>query len=131
MVERPPTGGLGRRERQIMDIVFRLGKATAAEVQEELEDPPSYSSVRTMLSLLEEKGHLSHYQDGPRYVYQPTLSRDRARSSALSHLVDTFFGGSEEAVVTSLLQDSEGFSEEELNRLQEMIRRAREGEDGG
>ena len=85
---------LSRRERQIMDVVYRLGRATAAEVQEGLPDPPSYSAVRALLRVLEEKGHLRHEQDGPRNVYVPTVPRDAARSSAVRALLETFFGGS-------------------------------------
>src|SRR3954469_12868431 len=85
---------LSRRERQIMDVIYRRGQATAAEVLEDMPDPPSYSAVRAMLRLLEEKGHVRHEQDGPRYVFLPTLHRDRASRSALTHVVRTFFDGS-------------------------------------
>src|SRR3954469_10960094 len=94
---------LGRRERQIMDVVYRLERATAAEVLAGLPDPPSYSAVRGMLRLLEEKGFLRHEQDGPRYVYLPTTERDEARRSALAHLLRTFFDGSRESAVAALL----------------------------
>ena len=123
-----PTGAmdLGRRERQIMDVVFRLGRATAAEVLAGLPDPPSYSAVRGMLRLLEDKGYLRHEQDGPRYVYLPTVPRDAAQGAALSHLVRTFFGGSTEAAVAALLELPEGgMSEDELNRLSHLIDEAR------
>ncbi|HJX01502.1 MAG TPA: BlaI/MecI/CopY family transcriptional regulator, partial [Terriglobales bacterium] len=82
---------LGRRERQIMDIVYRLGRASVSQVQAELPDPPSYSAVRAMLGFLEDKGHLRHHQDGLKYVYVPTTDRNKARASALQHLVKTFF----------------------------------------
>src|SRR3954468_8068378 len=116
--------GLSRRERQIMEIVYRRGKATAAEVMEDLPDPPTYSAVRAALRLLEEKGELKHEQDGPRYIYLPTLPRDRARNSALSHLMRTFFGGSAGQVVNALVED-ERLSEAELDRLARLIERAR------
>jgi predicted transcriptional regulator len=117
---------LSRRERQIMDVVYRLGKATVTDVLERLPDPPSYSAVRALMRILEEKGHLSHEQDGPRYVYLPTVPRDAAQASALSHLVRTFFGGSAEAAVAALLDLPEhGMSEGELTRLSRLIDEAR------
>jgi BlaI family transcriptional regulator, penicillinase repressor len=117
---------LSRRERQIMDVVYRLGKATVTDVLERLPDPPSYSAVRALMRILEEKGHLSHEQDGPRYVYLPTVPRDAAQASALSHLVRTFFGGSAEAAVAALLDLPEhGMSEGELSRLSQLIDDAR------
>ena len=119
------TTHLSRRERQIMDVVYRLGRATAAEVLDGLPEPPSYSAVRTMLRLLEEKGHLRHEQDGPRYVYAPTVARDRARRSALDHLVRTFFDGSTEDVVAALLARGDRPSDEELERLAQLIEQAR------
>jgi BlaI family transcriptional regulator, penicillinase repressor len=115
---------LSRRERQIMDIVYRRGRATAAEVLDDLPDPPSYSAVRAALRLLEEKGQLRHEQDGARYVFLPTVPRDRARSSALSHVVRTFFGGSAEQVVNALVEE-EKLSAAELDRLAGIIERAR------
>ena len=117
----PLTTQLSRRERQIMDVVYRLGQATAAEVLAELPDPPSYSAVRAMLRLLEEKGHVRHEQDGPRYVYLPTVNRDKARKSAMRHLVRTFFDGSTEDAVAALLQNDGGISDEELSRLAKLI----------
>ncbi|HEV7590554.1 MAG TPA: BlaI/MecI/CopY family transcriptional regulator [Longimicrobium sp.] len=117
---------LSRRERQIMDVVYRLGKATVTDVLERLPDPPSYSAVRALMRILEEKGHLSHEQDGPRYVYLPTVPRDAAQASALSHMVRTFFGGSAEAAVAALLDLPEhGMSEGELSRLSRLIDDAR------
>jgi predicted transcriptional regulator len=117
---------LSRRERQIMDVVYRLGKAAVTDVLERLPDPPSYSAVRALMRILEEKGHLSHEQDGPRYVYLPTVPRDAAQASALSHLVRTFFGGSAEAAVAALLELPEhGMSEGELSRLSQLIDEAR------
>src|SRR5688572_10096132 len=93
---------LSRRERQIMDLLFRQGRATAAEVQRGLPDPPSYSAVRAMLRILEEKGHIRHEQDGPRYVYAPRHDREKASHSALRHVVQTFFDGSAEQAVAAL-----------------------------
>jgi predicted transcriptional regulator len=120
---------LSRRERQIMDVIYREGRATAAEVQAQLPDPPSYSAVRAMLRILEDKGHLRHQQDGPRYVYMPTITRDRAKRSALRHLVTTFFDGSVEQVVATLLEGSASeMSEEELTRLARLIEAKKEGE---
>jgi predicted transcriptional regulator len=115
---------LSRRERQIMDIVYRRGRATAAEVLSDLPDPPSYSAVRAALRLLEEKGQLRHEVDGPRYIFVPTVPRDRARSSALTHVVRTFFGGSAEQVVNALVEQ-ESLSPAELDRLAGIIERAR------
>jgi predicted transcriptional regulator len=115
------TTQLSRRERQIMDVIYRHGKVTAADVLAELPEPPSYSAVRAMLRLLEEKGHVRHEQDGPRYVYTPTVNRDKARRSAMRHLVRTFFDGSTEDAVAALLQNDNGMSEDELARLGKLI----------
>ena len=117
---------LTRRERQIMDILFRRGRATAAEVMEELPGEPSYSTVRTQLRVLEEKGHARHDDDGVRYVYMPAVARHAARKSALRHLVDTFFEGSAEKAVAALL-GGEGarLSAEEIDRLAELISKTR------
>lgn len=117
---------LSRRERQIMDVIYQLGEATAAEVMERLPDPPSYSAVRAMLRLLEEKGHLQHDQDGPRYVFKPTLAHDKAQRSALKHLVETFFEGSTEQAVAALLDLSKTkLSDDELDRLSQLIEQAK------
>lgn len=119
-------GELSRRERQIMDVVYRLGRASAAEVRENLPDPPGYSAVRAMLRVLEEKGHLIHEQEGPRYVFRPTVSVEAARESAVRRLMRTFFDNSvEEAVATLLDVSSSKLSEEELDRLVRRIREAR------
>ena len=115
---------LGRRERQIMDAVYRLGRATVAEVRAELDDPPTYSAVRGMLRFLEDKGLLRHEQDGVRYVYIPTVGRSKARRSALRHLVRTFFGGSAHEAVAALLEDTQ-LSSEELDRLERLVEKAR------
>jgi predicted transcriptional regulator len=117
----PLTTQLSRRERQIMDVIYRHGRVTAAEVLAELPDPPGYSAVRAMLRLLEDKGHVRHEQDGPRYVYLPTVTRDKARRSAMRHLVRTFFDGSTEDAVAALLQSDNGMSEDELSRLSKLI----------
>lgn len=123
---------LSRRERQIMDVLFQRGQATAADVLEQLADPPSYSSVRKLLQVLEEKGFVSHTQDGPRYVYSPTIGKERARRSALRRLRDTFFNGSSEQVMAALLDDAgKAGSQAELDRLAELIERARSGGGAG
>ncbi|MEJ7809471.1 MAG: BlaI/MecI/CopY family transcriptional regulator [Gemmatimonadaceae bacterium] len=117
---------LSRRERQIMDVIYQQGSATAAEVLDRMPDPPGYSAVRAMLRVLEEKGHLRHEQDGPRYVYRPVVNRDRARRSALKHLVRTFFDGSTEETVAALLDLSDaGLSGAELDRLSRLIEQAK------
>jgi predicted transcriptional regulator len=116
---------LSRRERQIMDVIYRRGRATAAEVLDDIPDPPSYSAVRAMLRLLEEKGHVRHEQDGPRYVFLPTVNRDRARKSALKHVVRTFFDGSATEAVAALLDADAKLSESDLDRLSTMIQNAR------
>lgn len=117
---------LSRRERQIMEAIYRRGQATAAEVLEDLPDPPSYSAVRAMLRVLEEKKHLRHDQEGPRYVYLPTVPREKARRSALRQLVQTFFEGSTEQAVAALLDLSASkLTGAELDRLSHLIDRAR------
>jgi predicted transcriptional regulator len=117
---------LSRRERQIVDILYARGQATAAEVQAALPDPPSYSAVRAMLRILEDKGHIRHEQDGPRYIYLPTLARDRAKRSALRHVLQTFFNGSAEQALSALLDESDTrLSDQELDRLAKLIDRAR------
>ena len=120
---------LSRRERQIMEIIYRRGRATAAEVMDDLPDPPSYSAVRAMLRILEEKGHLTHEYDGPRYVFSPTVSRQAARRSALAQMVHTFFDGSASQAVAALLDMSASdLSEEELTKLAKLVGQAkREG----
>ncbi|MBL8295977.1 MAG: BlaI/MecI/CopY family transcriptional regulator [Bryobacterales bacterium] len=117
---------LSRRERQIMDVLYRGGNLTAAEIQRALLDPPGYSAVRALLRTLVEKGHIRHAQDGPRYVYFPVAARDRVAKSAVAHLLQTFFQGSPEKAVAALLDVSAGnVSDEEFSRLAEMIDRAR------
>lgn len=126
MHKRPHHHELSRRERQIIDILYARGRATAAEVQADLPDPPSYSAVRAMLRILEEKGHVRHEQDGPRYVYLPTVARESAKRSAMRHLLQTFFDGSAEQAIAALLDDSSArLSDEELDKLARMIQQAR------
>ena len=117
---------LGRRERQIMDVVYRLGRASVGEVRDHLPDPPSYSAVRAMLNLLEDKGHLTHEQDGLRYVYKPTAARAQVRRSALRHVVQTFFDGSPTSAVAALLEMAGGeLSASDRARLAKMIGQAK------
>jgi BlaI family transcriptional regulator, penicillinase repressor len=117
---------LSRRERQIMDIIYARGEAAAAEVHETLPDAPSYSAVRTLLRILEEKGHLKHREDGPRYVFMPTEPRAKASRSALKRVVQTFFDGSLSNAVAALV-DGEGgkISAEELQRIEAIIKSAK------
>jgi BlaI family transcriptional regulator, penicillinase repressor len=118
--------GLSRREREMMNIIFRAGKATAGEVLEAMPDPPSYSAVRATLRVLEQKGHLRHQHDGTRYVYIPTVNRDKARISALDQLLNTFFEGSAASVVATLLEQSKDhMTPDELDRLSILIEQAR------
>lgn len=117
---------LSRRERQIMDIIYKRTQATAVEVMDNLPDPPSYSAVRAMLRLLEEKGYLKHEQDGLRYVYLPTVSREKARQSALKQMLLTFFDDSTEDAVATLLDISKSkLSKADLDRLSKLIDEAR------
>jgi|SRR5215472_8062127 len=117
---------LSRRERQIMDVVYELGSATAAEVLQKIPNPPSYSAVRAMLRVLEEKGIVKHEQDGPRYIYQPIVRRETARRSALRQMVRTFFEGSTTQTVAALLDMSRSkLSKSDLDRLSQIIEEAR------
>ncbi len=121
-----PSHALTRRERQIMDILYRRGRATAAEVMDDLTGDPNYSTVRTQLRVLEEKGQVRHEEDGVRYVYSPAVPRDTARRSALRHLVDTFFEGSTENVMTALLGGATSrLTGDELKRISALIAKAR------
>lgn len=123
---RQPHNDLSRRERQIIDILYRRGRATAAEVMADLPGAPSYSTVRTQLRVLEEKGHVRHEDDGQRYVYSPAVPRGTVRRSALKHLVETFFDGSVEQTVAALLgTDATRLSDNELQRIAELIEKAR------
>ena len=117
---------LSRRERQIMNVIYARGAVSVQEVVDQIPDPPSYSAVRAMLRVLEEKGHVTHREDGPRYVYLPTVPRDEASRSALKQLVRTFFDGSAEQAAAALLDMSgPDLSEDELDRLSEAIEQAR------
>jgi BlaI family penicillinase repressor len=117
---------LSRRERQIMDILYKRGRATAADVMADLPGDSSYSTVRTQLRVLEDKGHITHQEEGVRFVYMPAVPRRAARRSALKHLVDTFFDGSAEQVVAAVL-GGEGtrISDDELDRIAELVAKAR------
>ena len=118
--------GLSRRERQIMDILFAMTRATGPEIQQRLPGEPSYSTVRTILRVLERKGHVKHVEEGLRYVYQPVVEREAAKKSAISRLVATFFGGSTRAAAAALLDPHEtNLSDEDLAELERMIRSAR------
>ena len=122
----PEKDTLSRRERQIMDVLYRHGTATAAEVQANIADAPSYSAVRALLRILEEKGHVKHSYDGPRYVYSPVISRPVAQKSALRQLVKTFFDGSTSNAVAALLDMSgNDLSESELERLAAIVEQAK------
>ena len=124
----PLQHALSRRERQIMDILYRRGRATANDVMADLPGEPSYSTVRTQLRVLESKGHVRHEEEGLRYVYLPAIARHAARRSALRHLVDTFFEGSTEKVVAALLgADGSRLSGEELDRIAGIVAKARKG----
>lgn len=121
-----PLARLGRRERQIMDVVIRLGRASAAEVLSELPDAPTSSTVRTMLRLLEKKGYLRHAWDGPRFIYSPTGRPGRLQRSAVKHLLATFFDGSIEAAIASMLGSGHaGPSRDALDRVAKMVEEAR------
>jgi BlaI family transcriptional regulator, penicillinase repressor len=118
--------GLSRRERQIMEILYQRGQASAAEVREAMEDAPSYSAVRAMLRTLEEKGHVSHQSEKLKYVYVPVVAREKAKRSAVKHVLDTFFSGSPEQIVATLLDvSSRRLTSEELDRMAGMIDKAR------
>ncbi len=117
---------LSRRERQMMDVIYKVGKATAADVAANLPDPPSDSAVRTTLRILEDKGHLRHEQDGPRYVYLPTVKRERAQRSALRNMLSTFFDGSPGEAVAALFDEAQGqLTAEDLDRIARLISEAR------
>lgn len=117
---------LSRRERQIMDIIYELGEAAVAVVLERMADPPSYSAVRAMIRILEEKGHLKHKSDGPRYVYKPTVPRGKARTKALRHLLKTFFQDSTHSAVEALLDiNAAKLSDEDFEQLTQLIEKAR------
>jgi predicted transcriptional regulator len=120
------TDGLSRRERQIMDILYQRGKASASEVREAMPDAPSYSAVRAMLRVLEDKGHVKHVEEGLKYVYVPVVAREKAKKSAVKHVLDTFFAGSPEQIVAALLDVSaEKLTRAELDRMADLIEKAR------
>jgi predicted transcriptional regulator len=124
-----PLAVLSRRERQMMDVLYQQGRASVEEIRRSLPDPPSYSAVRAILRVLEEKGHVRHEQDGPRYVYRPTLARDHARFAALRHVVQTFFEGSAEKVIAALIDgESPRIGPQGLERMASLIGAARREE---
>ena len=126
MTKSSPHTTLSRRERQIMDVLYRRGRATAAEVMADLSGEPNYSTVRTQLRVLEDKGHVVHEEEGMRYVYAPAVPRHAARKSALRHLVETFFDGSAEQVVAAVLGgEASRLSDDELDRVSALIEKAR------
>jgi predicted transcriptional regulator len=117
---------LSRRERQIMDVLYERGRATAAEILAALPDPPSYSAIRALIKVLEDKGHVKHQEDGPRYVFTPSVPRAKARRNAVKHLLQTFFDDSAGEAVASLLGLSASkLKPEELDKIEELIARAR------
>lgn len=126
MPKRPPTDDLSRRERQVMEILHRRGKASVTEIMDDLPDPPTYSAVRSILRILGEKGMISHQEDGPRYVYSPATPTEQAREDVLEQVVRTYFAGSTEQAMTALLRltDAE-INDGEIARLREKIRAAR------
>lgn len=126
MGKKQPQQALGRRERQIMDVIFERGEASVADVLERLPDPPSYSAVRTMIRYLESKGCLRHRREGTKYIYRPTQPKESVSRSALLHLVKTFFGGSAPDAVAALLDvSSEKLSDDDFDRIERLIDEAR------
>jgi BlaI family transcriptional regulator, penicillinase repressor len=119
-------GGLSRRERQIMEILFQRGKLSASEIREAMDDAPGYSAVRALLRILEDKGHVKHQAEGLRYVYVPTVTREKAKRAAVKHVLDTFFNGSPEQIVAALLDvSSPALTRDELDRMAQMIEKAK------
>ena len=116
---------LSRRERQIMDVLYERGRATAAEILAALPDPPSYSSIRALIKVLEDKGHVKHQEDGPRYVFTPSVPRSKARRNAVKHLLQTFFDDSASEAVASLLGSGAKLKPEELDKIEQLIAKAR------
>ena len=121
---------LSRRERQILDVIYHLGRATASEVLERMPDAPTYTTVRGLLRVLESKGHVRHEEENGRYVYIPTLTKQRAAKSALKHVVQTFFDGSPSQAMAALLGTERGLSEDEVERLAQLVENARRKENG-
>ena len=127
MTDKPETDALSRRERQVMDILYRRGEATVAEIMDELPDPPTYSAVRSVLRILGEKDLIRYKEDGPRYVYFTTRDTEAARDDVLAHVVRTYFAGSPEQAVTALLRMSDvDMKDADIERLRDTIRRARQ-----
>jgi len=131
MINRPAKpgnkDGFSRREREIMNALYKLGKATAAQIQAEIADPPTYTAIRTHLTILEKKGHVRHGMDGPRYLYEPRVAREKMAQKAVKSMLSTFFGNSVEEVVAALLnQDDLKLSRAELDRLSRLIEKAKE-----
>ena len=119
-------GGLSRRERQIMEILYQRGKLSASEIREAMDDAPGYSAVRALLRILEDKGHVKHQAEGLRYVYVPTVAREKAKRAAVKHVLDTFFNGSPEQIVAALLDvSSPALTRDELDRMAQMIEKAK------
>lgn len=127
MMTKPLHTVLTKRERQIMDVLYRLGRATAADIMAALPEPPSNSTVRTQLRVLESKGYVQHEEEGLRFVYAPRVPRRSARRSALKHLVDTFFDGSSAKLVAALLGGDNRIPDEELDRIAELVKSAKGG----
>ncbi|HUO99575.1 MAG TPA: BlaI/MecI/CopY family transcriptional regulator [Rhizomicrobium sp.] len=124
---RPKREGFSRREREIMEALYKLGKATAAQIQAAIPDPPTYTAIRTHLTILENKGHIRHKSDGTRYVYEPSVARNKMAQRAVKSVLATFFDNSVEGVVAALLNEADTrLSREELDRLAALIRKARE-----
>lgn len=117
--------GFSRREREIMDALYKLGKASAAQILEQIPNPPTYTAIRTHLTILERKGHVRHESEGPRYVYEPLVAREQMGSRAIDTILKTFYGNSVERVVAAMLEQ-EDVSHEELDRLAQLIEKARE-----
>ena len=127
MVRNPSKDGFSRREREIMDVLYRLGRATAAQIEQEMADPPTYTAIRTHLTILEKKGHVRHVADGPRYVYAPRVARGEMGRRAIKSVLKTFFDDSVEGVVAALLnQEDTRLSRAELDRLARLIDKAKE-----
>ena len=126
---KPGKDGFSRREREIMDALYRLGKASAADIREQIADPPSYTAIRTQLTILEKKGHVRHASDGTRYIYEPAIARGEMGKRAVDALLSTFFDNSVERAVTALLTRKDAdISDDELDRLSRLIEKAkREG----
>jgi len=126
MSKRERAGGLSRRERQIMDTLYRLGKASAADIREALEDPPTYTAVRTHLAILQDRGHVRFESDGTRYIYEPVVPHEEMAKSVMDGVLQNFFGGSVERVVATLIDREESsITQEQLDRLAEIIESAR------